>query len=76
MLHWSDVLGLWLTVDGSYLQARTKDGRVLLSPAQEAVARRHEATAHRQEAEARRVAEAEVARLLREIEQLKRGENT
>jgi Putative restriction endonuclease len=66
---WSDVLGLWLTVDGNYLQAKSKDGRILLSPEQEAAARWGAEAA-------RREAEAETARLRLEIERLKRGEGS
>jgi hypothetical protein len=64
---WSDVLGLWLAVDGNYLQAKTIDGKVLLSPEQEAAARR-EAEAARREAEAR------AEHLQIELDRLKRGE--
>jgi Uma2 family endonuclease len=51
---WSTILGLNLVVRGTMLQAQTADGRLLLTP--------------EQDAEARRRAEAEVERLRREIE--------
>lgn len=63
---WSDVLGLYLVVRGSLLQAQTRQGRLLLTPPQEA-------EAHRQEAEARRRAEAEVERLRRELQRYESG---
>jgi Uma2 family endonuclease len=50
---WSDVLGLYLVVHGTLVQAETREGRVLLTP--------------EQEAEGRRRAEAEVERLRREL---------
>ena len=58
---WSDVLGLYLVVRGALIQAQTREGRLLLTPEQEA-------EAHRQEAEARRRAEAELERLRGELE--------
>jgi Uma2 family endonuclease len=54
---WSGVLHLSLVVQDNLLQARTADGRLLLTPAQEA--------------EARRLAEAEVERLREELDRLK-----
>ena len=61
---WSDVLGLSLVVRGAFVQAETPDGRLLLTPEQEAEGRR-------QEAEGRRRAEENVERLRRELEQLR-----
>ena len=61
---WSDVLGLYLVVRGAFMQAETPDGRLLLTPEQEAEGRR-------QEVEGRRRAEENVERLRRELEQLR-----
>jgi hypothetical protein len=75
---WSDVLGLYLVVRGTLLQAQTAEGRLLLTPDQTGAAllqaeeaRRQEEEARRLEAEARRQAEAEVEQLRRELEQLR-----
>jgi len=68
---WSDVLGLYLVVRGAFVQAETPDGRLLLTPEQEAEGRRQEAEGRRQEAEGRRRAEENVERLRRELEQLR-----
>ena len=54
---WSEVLGLYLVARGAFVQAETPDGRLLLTP--------------RQEAEGRRKAEEEAARLRRELEQVR-----
>jgi len=64
-LH-SDVLGLHLLVRGSLLQAQTVDGRVLLTPEEADLARRHAETA-------RQRAEEEVERLRRELERRRGG---
>jgi Uma2 family endonuclease len=56
---WSDVLELYLVVRARMLQAQTRDGQLLLTP--------------EQLADERRSAEAEAARLRREVERL-RGE--
>jgi hypothetical protein len=78
---WSSVLNLSLLVRDDLLQARTADGRLLLTPEQEAAARRTEAEGRAAEAEGRaaeaegraaeaegrRLAEAEVERLRREL---------
>jgi Uma2 family endonuclease len=65
----SDVLGLYLVVRGTLLQAQTADGRVLLTPEEAEVARR--------EAEAgRRRAEEEVARLRLALERERGGSAT
>ena len=61
---WSDVLGLYLVARGALVQAETPDGRLLLTPEQEAEGRR-------QEAEGRRHAEENVERLRHELEQLR-----
>ncbi len=58
---WSGVLGLRLAVLDNMLQAQTADGRLLLTPEQEA-------QAHRAEAEALRRAEVEIERLRRELD--------
>ncbi len=75
---WSDVLGLYLVVRGAFVQAETPEGRLLLTPEQEAEGRRQEAEGRRQEAEGRRQeaegrrrAEENVERLRRELEQLR-----
>lgn len=64
-LH-SDVLGLHLLVRGSLLQAQTADGRVLLTPEEADLARRHAETA-------RQRAEEEVERLRRELDRYRGG---
>ena len=51
---WSDVLGLYLVVQSRLLVAQTPEGRLLLTPEQEAIARRR--------------AEDEIERLRRELE--------
>lgn len=61
---WSDVLGLYLAVYGTFVQAETREGRVLLTPEQEAVERRRET-------DVRLRAEEEVERLRRELERLR-----
>jgi hypothetical protein len=53
---WSAVLGLWLVMAGAEVRAMTHEGKMLLTP-------REEAVAHRREAAARREAEEELARL-------------
>ena len=58
------MLGLYLVVRGAFVQAETPEGRLLLTPEQEAEGRR-------QEAEGRRRAEENVERLRRELEQLR-----
>ncbi len=82
---WSDVLGLYLVVRGAFVQAETPDGRLLLTPEQEAEGRRHaeEERAHeararlqaeqgRLQAEQGRLqAEEDAARLRRELETLR-----
>lgn len=79
---WSAVLGLYLVVRGTLVQAQTQGGRLLLTPEQEAEGRRRaegvrqqeiEARQraeeeHQKEAEARQKAEEEVERLRRELE--------
>jgi Uma2 family endonuclease len=72
---WSAVLDLFLVVRGQLLQAQTREGRLLLSPEEEAMARRlleaerqAAEAARQQEAEARRHTEEENARLRRELE--------
>jgi hypothetical protein len=79
---WSAVLGLRLVARGELLQAETAEGRLLLTPEQEAAERRraeeerrHDAEARRQaeeaqrrEAVARQHAEEEAARLRVELE--------
>jgi len=83
---WSDVLGLYLVVRGAFVQAETPDGRLLLTPEQEAEGHRHaeeerahEARARRQAEEARRQAEQgrlqaeeEAARLRQELERVRK----
>jgi len=64
---WSDVLGLYLVVRGAFVQAETREGRLLLTPEQEAEGRRQEAEGRRQEAEGRRHAEEDAARLRHEL---------
>jgi len=66
---WSDVLGLYLVVQGRLLQARTAEGRLLLTPEQSETERRREMEARllaetewTREVEARLLAEAEQAR--------------
>jgi hypothetical protein len=61
---WSSVLGLHLIVRGTMLQAQTPDGRLLLTPEQEADARHQEAVELRQ-------SQAVVERLRRELERLR-----
>jgi len=82
---WSEVLGLYLVVQGALMQAETRDGRLLLTPEQEAEGRRQEAEGRRQEAEgrrqeaearvqaeqARRQAEEEAERLRGELERVR-----
>jgi len=58
---WSDVLGLYLVVRGTLVQAETPEGRVLLTPEQSEVEREREATA-RQQADLERATEAEFRR--------------
>ena len=77
---WSEVLGLYLVVRGTLLQAQTAEGRLLLTPEQAGSAllqaedaRRQEAAARQQEAEARRRAEAEAEELRRELERYRSG---
>jgi hypothetical protein len=72
---WSVVLGLYLVVRGRLLQAQTPEGRLLLTPEQEAIARlRAEDERQRADAERRRSeeslrrAEEEIERLRRELE--------
>lgn len=72
---WSAVLGLRLVVRGALLQAETAEGRLLLTPEQEAAERRQEhlerrraEEERRREAEARMRAEEESARLRAELE--------
>lgn len=74
---WSEVLGLHLVVQGTLLQARTPEGRLLLTPEQAEVARRRAAEQREQEAQARRHAEDEIERLRHELERYKseRGDN-
>jgi hypothetical protein len=83
---WSAVLGLHLVVRGRLLQAQTPEGRLLLTPELEAVARlraederrradaeRQRADAERQRADAeRRRSEEELRRAEEEIERLRR----
>ena len=65
---WSDVLGLYLVVRDRLLQAQTPEGRLLLTPEQEAIARlRAEAERQRSDEELRRAKE-EIERLRRELE--------
>ena len=65
---WSAVLGLFLVVRGALVQAQTREGRLLLTPEQEARARQRAEAERAQEAQARQRAEAEVERLRRELE--------
>jgi hypothetical protein len=65
---WSDVIQLWLVVREPYLQAETPDGRLLLTPAEEAEMRR-QAEEERRKAEAQqRQTEQENARLKAALE--------
>jgi len=65
---WSEGLGLYLVVRERLLQAQTLEGRLLLTPEQEAIARlRAEAERQRAEEQLHR-AEAEIERLRRELE--------
>lgn len=68
---WSEVLGLYLVVRGAMVQAQTLDGRLLLSPEQEAEERRRVESALLQEAQALQRAEEEIERLKRELERLR-----
>jgi len=82
---WSDVLGLYLVVRGVFVQAETREGRLLLTPEQEAEGRRraeeeraHEARSRLQaeqerlQAEqGRRQAEEDAARLRQELEHMR-----
>jgi len=65
---WSDALGLYLVVRGVFVQAETPEGRLLLTPEQEAEGRRRaeEERAH----EARSRLQAEQERLQAEQERL------
>lgn len=67
---WSEVLGLYLLLNGEMVQAMTPDGRLLLTPAQEAAAREQAENARLQEVAAREQAEVEAARLRAELERL------
>lgn len=76
---WSEVLELFLVPTNRILLAQTPDGRLLLTPEQEAEARsqaearQQEAEARQKEAEARQQeAEAEVERLRRKLERNRR----
>ncbi len=66
---WSEVLGLYLVARGVLVQAATREGRLLLTPEQEAEGRRQEAEGRRQEAEGRRRAEQDRAREARARQQ-------
>jgi hypothetical protein len=54
---WSEVLGLYLVVQGTLLQARTPDGRILLSPEQAEAERLRERMERQRAEEGRRQAE-------------------
>jgi Uma2 family endonuclease len=75
---WSEVLELYLVARGALVQAQTREGRLLLTPEQEAMAHRHEAQARLQaeeayaeEIRARQRAEEELEQLRRELERYK-----
>lgn len=77
---WSEVLGLFLVVHGTLVQAQTRDGRLLLTPEQEAEGRQRAEAVRQQEIEARQRAEEayqkEVEarqRAEEEVERLRRG---
>ncbi len=59
---WSDVLGLYLVVRGQLVQAQTSHNQLLLTPGQNAAARRQAEAARQQAEAARRQAEQEQAR--------------
>lgn len=63
---WSDVLGLFLAVNGTLLQAQTPDGRLLLNPEQQMAARLRAE-------EARTRVEEENEQLRRELERYRRS---
>jgi hypothetical protein len=68
---WSDVLGLFLVVQGRLLQAQTPEGHLLLTPEQAEFARqRAETERQRAEADLRR-AEEEIERLRRALERFR-----
>ncbi len=85
---WSDVLNLYLVINGRILQAETTEGQRLLSPEetnaawhQAELARQEEARGREEETQARqqieddlRRAEAEVQRLRHEIDRLRGGQ--
>jgi hypothetical protein len=73
---WSAVLDLYLVARGPLLQARTAGGEWLLTPEQEAMARRQAEEARRQAEEARRQAEAEADQLRQELARYRRTEQT
>jgi hypothetical protein len=54
---WSEVLGLRLVIRGAFVQAETREGRLLLTPEQEAEGRRQEAEGRAWESQARQQAE-------------------
>jgi Uma2 family endonuclease len=68
---WSDVLGLFLRVQGASLYAQAVDGRPLLSPQQEMAARRRAEEAQQRAEEAQQRAEDENEHLRREVERLR-----
>ncbi len=65
------MLNLYLVVQGTLVQAQTREGRLLLTPEQEAQARRRAEEERTQEVEARRRAEEQVEQLRRELQQYK-----
>ena len=65
---WSDVLGLFLVVQGRLLQAQTPGGRLLLTPEQAEFARQRAETERQRAEEELHRAEAEIERLRRELE--------
>lgn len=76
---WSDVLGLYLIIRGTFLQAQTPDGRILLTPPQVAEARRRaeqllkaSEAANRRTAQMLEASEAARQRAEEEIEALRR----
>ncbi len=69
---WSEVLELYLVVQGALLQAQTRDGRLLLTPEQEAYARQRAEEERAHEAQDRQRAEEEVERLHNELDRYRR----
>ena len=71
---WSDVLGLFLVVQGAGIQAVTQEGEPLLTPDQLDEARHRAEQERDDEARARREAEAENRRLRAELDRLQRDQ--